>query len=59
MEHKLETHRYATLEAFASDVRLICENCTTYNDQTTIFHKCATQLGKYFETQLSIIEREE
>ncbi|KAH7108396.1 hypothetical protein BKA62DRAFT_609854 [Auriculariales sp. MPI-PUGE-AT-0066] len=59
MEHKLETHRYSTLEAFAGDVRLICENCTTYNDQTTIFHKCATQLGKYFETQLSIMEREE
>jgi len=59
MEHKLEIHRYPTLDSFAADVRLICDNCTTYNDHTTVFHKAALTLSKFLDTQLAILERED
>lgn len=52
MEHKLETNQYKTTEEFIADVQLIFDNCRSYNPETTIYHKCATKLEKYFKEQL-------
>lgn len=48
MEHKLTTHQYRTLEAFAEDAQLVFDNCRLYNPEHTIYAKHADKLEKAF-----------
>lgn len=55
MEDKLEQDQYSTPEEFLYDANLIYNNCRKYNNETTIYHKCANKLEKYMWTQLRTI----
>ncbi|RHY28464.1 hypothetical protein DYB32_005955 [Aphanomyces invadans] len=46
LRHNVHQLKYRTLAAFAADMRLIFTNCTTYNPDTTIYHKEAKRLDK-------------
>jgi len=48
MEHKLTTHQYRNLEAFAEDAQLVFDNCRLYNPEHTIYAKHADKLEKAF-----------
>ncbi|KZV82985.1 histone acetyltransferase, GCN5 superfamily, partial [Exidia glandulosa HHB12029] len=58
VEHKLEHHRYTSLDSFVSDCNLIFSNCLTYNPETTIYAKSALQLRKFLEQQLQALQQE-
>ncbi|EJD52403.1 hypothetical protein AURDEDRAFT_55704 [Auricularia subglabra TFB-10046 SS5] len=58
MEHKLEHHRYSTIDDFVADCQLIFSNCLTYNPENTIYVKCALVMRKFVETQLQQIQQE-
>lgn len=53
MEHKLDTNQYPNLDAFVADARLVFENCRTYNSEGSQYHKNATKLEKFMDTQLA------
>jgi len=53
IEHKIDTHQYSTLEAFADDVYLVFDNTRLYNPETTIYSKNANRLEKWFREQLN------
>ncbi|EJD52397.1 Bromodomain-domain-containing protein [Auricularia subglabra TFB-10046 SS5] len=44
IEDKLEHHRYATLDEFIADCRLIFSNCLGYNPEDTLYAKCALKM---------------
>ncbi|TCD62923.1 histone acetyltransferase [Steccherinum ochraceum] len=52
MEHKLDTNQYPNLDAFVADARLVFENCRTYNSEGSQYHKNATKLERFMDTQL-------
>jgi len=48
MEEKLKDGKYRTVDTFANDVRLIIENCKSYNPETTVFYKNADKIEEVF-----------
>lgn len=48
MEEKLKDGKYRTVDIFANDVRLIIENCKSYNPETTVFYKNADKIEEVF-----------
>jgi histone acetyltransferase len=48
MEEKLKEGKYKTIDAFADDVRLIIENCRSYNPESTVYYKNAEKLDEVF-----------
>ncbi|KAH8107246.1 hypothetical protein BXZ70DRAFT_1004111 [Cristinia sonorae] len=56
MEHKLDTNQYPDLDSFVRDARLVFENCRTYNNEGSQYHKNATKLEKFMENQLAQIK---
>ncbi|KAL6058330.1 Bromodomain-containing protein 3 [Balamuthia mandrillaris] len=52
VKNKLQTGSYATINDFASDVRLIFSNAVTYNEPGTWIFNAARELRKLFDTKL-------
>ncbi|KAG7098732.1 hypothetical protein E1B28_000644 [Marasmius oreades] len=52
MEHKLDNNQYSTVDDFTRDAQLVFDNCRLYNDEGTIYHKCANALEKVMRNQL-------
>ncbi|KAL6928699.1 histone acetyltransferase [Hanseniaspora valbyensis] len=52
VELKLENNKYETFEEFIADIRLIFNNCRTYNNETTSYYKYANKLEKFFEQKV-------
>lgn len=46
IEEKLQQDQYPTPRDFVEDVKLIISNCRRYNDETTVYAKCAAKLEK-------------
>jgi len=52
MDIKLEKDEYIDLDSFKYDVQLIFDNCRFYNQEHTIYYKCANLLEEYFHSRL-------
>lgn len=52
MMRKIRSGAYTTLEAFSSDVYLMCSNCFSYNGPDTQYYKCAESIKKAYEETL-------
>ena len=52
MEQKLERGEYERPEQFIADVRLIIENCISYNPKDSVYAIAATLLQRSFQTSL-------
>ena len=52
MQTKLANDKYATLEEFEADAKLIFENCRWYNLEDSIYWKQADKLQKEFNDSL-------
>jgi len=46
-EERLHQDQYATPKNLVDDLKLIYTNCRRYNDETTVYTKCAVKLEKY------------
>ena len=46
IKKKLHSKKYATLGAFVSDARLLCNNAMVFNPQDSIYYKTAKELSK-------------
>ncbi|KAJ3455193.1 hypothetical protein MRS44_013793 [Fusarium solani] len=55
MEARLEAEQYMTPEDFIKDARLIFENCRQFNDENSLYAKCANKLEKYMWQQIRTI----
>ena len=44
MKHKIDHFEYGSFDEFEQDFNLIIDNCTTYNQKTTIYFKSAIKL---------------
>ena len=44
MGEKLKDGKYKTVDLFENDVRLIIENCRSYNPETTVYYKNADKI---------------
>ena len=55
IEQRLKKDYYRTKDIFVSDVRLIFENCRTYNSEQTEYYSAANKLEEYFKTIMSKI----
>lgn len=44
MRQKIDDNEYTTLQEFADDFRLMCENAIRYNHVETVYHKAAKRL---------------
>ncbi|KAJ8122909.1 hypothetical protein ONZ43_g1012 [Nemania bipapillata] len=47
VEERVLQDKYDSPKDLVADVRLICSNCRKYNDETTIYAKCAVRLERY------------
>ena len=47
MEEKMNQDQYLTPKDLVDDLLLIFNNCRKYNDETTVYNKCAVKLEKY------------
>jgi histone acetyltransferase len=47
MEERFHRDQYATPKDLVDDLKLIVTNCRRYNDETTVYTKCAVKLEKY------------
>ena len=49
---RLDSDHYKSIADFTADVRLVCENCRSYNDPDTIYHKNANILERFYNDKL-------
>jgi histone acetyltransferase len=56
MAKRLESEHYKSIADFTADVRLVCENCRTYNDPDTVYYKNANILEKFYADKLKARE---
>jgi histone acetyltransferase len=47
IEERLHQDQYIAPKNFVDDLKLIFSNCRKYNDETTVYTKCAAKLEKY------------
>lgn len=50
VEERLEQDFYASPKELVEDLKLIVNNCRQYNDNSTVYHKCANRLEKYMRS---------
>jgi histone acetyltransferase len=55
MEERLHNDLYPKPEDFIRDARLIYQNCRSYNQESTPYHKSANRLEKYMWQQIKAI----
>ncbi|KAJ3045240.1 Bromodomain containing protein 3 [Rhizophlyctis rosea] len=53
IETKLSSREYETVEGFAADIKLMLDNCSTYNPPTHNVHQLAKNLREYVSMQLT------
>ncbi|CAI5717252.1 unnamed protein product [Peronospora destructor] len=58
IKKRLESEHYNSVEAFASDVRLVFENCIAYNSSTNKFNIAAKQLLASFNKSLAALKNQ-
>ncbi|KAJ3023761.1 hypothetical protein HKX48_001289 [Thoreauomyces humboldtii] len=51
MQTKLDKHRYATVQDFERDMRLMISNCFAYNPKTSFGHNCGVAIEKVFNKE--------
>ncbi|CRG94562.1 bromodomain protein, putative [Plasmodium gallinaceum] len=49
MKQKIQNFKYNDFNDFEKDVYLIINNCYTYNDKSTIYHRIAENLENYYK----------
>ena len=49
MEHKLDNNQYETVEDFIDDCQLIFNNARLFNQEGSIYYKCANALEKFLK----------
>ncbi|EUD63976.1 hypothetical protein C922_05646, partial [Plasmodium inui San Antonio 1] len=49
MKHKIQNYKYRGFQEFEKDFFLIINNCYTYNDKSTIYHKIAENVENYYK----------
>jgi histone acetyltransferase len=52
MEHKLDNNQYETVEDFIDDCQLIFNNARLFNQEGSIYYKCANALEKFLKEQV-------
>ncbi|KAJ8077288.1 histone acetyltransferase [Marasmius tenuissimus] len=52
MEHKLDNNQYTAVDEFVRDAQLVFHNCRLYNEEGSIYHKCANALEKVLKEQM-------
>ncbi|RWS04006.1 bromodomain-containing protein 7-like isoform X3 [Dinothrombium tinctorium] len=52
MKKKIDQNCYKNLSRFKADVKLICDNATTYNRPDTIYNKAARKLWRYAKDKI-------
>ncbi|KAK1233163.1 histone acetyltransferase [Marasmius sp. AFHP31] len=52
MEHKLDNNQYTAVDDFVRDAQLVFNNCRLYNEEGSIYHKCANALEKVLKEQM-------
>jgi len=57
VKQKIEAHEYVDVEDFATDVRLVFNNCCTYNQAGSDVYVMGEALGKMFEKQYKKLVR--
>ncbi|KAI2618664.1 histone acetyltransferase GCN5-like protein [Hypomontagnella submonticulosa] len=55
MEERLHQDKYQTPKDLMNDLKLIFSNCRRYNDETTVYAKCANRLEKYAKSLIKEI----
>ncbi|KAI0881990.1 histone acetyltransferase GCN5 [Annulohypoxylon maeteangense] len=55
MEERLHQAQYNAPKDLVDDLKLIFNNCRKYNDETTVYNKCAVKLEKYMWTLIKEI----
>lgn len=56
VQQKLEEGKYSTPQQFASDIRLVWENCMKYNRPDSDLHQTAEKMSKLFEKKYQKIK---
>jgi len=51
MKAKLDAGKYRSPASFQADLKLICDNCVTFNPEDSIYYQEAEKLRKYAEEQ--------
>ncbi|ANQ09902.1 Uncharacterized protein PCOAH_00047510 [Plasmodium coatneyi] len=49
MKQKIQNYKYRAFQEFEKDAFLIINNCYTYNDKSTIYHRMAENLENYYK----------
>ncbi|CAA9989784.1 bromodomain containing protein, putative [Plasmodium knowlesi strain H] len=49
MKQKIQNYKYRDFQEFEKDAFLIINNCYTYNDKSTIYHRMAENLETYYK----------
>ncbi|KJP86723.1 hypothetical protein AK88_03635 [Plasmodium fragile] len=49
MKQKIQNYKYRDFQEFEKDFFLIINNCYTYNDKSTIYHKIAENVENYYK----------
>lgn len=49
ISYRIDDGEYSSFEAFERDVNLIFQNCRIYNDESTLYVKCANKLERWFK----------
>ena len=52
MEHKVDNNQYPTVDDFVRDAQLVFNNCRLYNEEGSIYHKCANALEKVLKEHI-------
>ncbi|KXN91014.1 Histone acetyltransferase gcn5 [Leucoagaricus sp. SymC.cos] len=53
MGDKLKDGKYKTTDAFANDIRLVIDNCKSYNPESTVYYKNADKLEEMFNEYMA------
>lgn len=58
LEEKVDEDVYETIDMFEKDTQKIFDNCKSYNQDGTPYHKCAVKLEKFFKERLDVNKTE-
>lgn len=56
MSKRLESDHYKSISEFTADIKLIADNCRTYNDPETTYYKNANILENFYYEKLKVRE---
>ncbi len=56
MKTKVQLCKYTSIDAFKYDLKLIVDNCKSYNESDTVWHKAAIKLEEFIDEQFVQLE---